>query len=168
MILRSLLGGCLGRRGKDDREILGISTTPTKESQIPSKFPEIIIKSQEAFASSQSSTTTVTTKRFNKALCVVSKSTYQIVNDIPYPTLESPKEIIIRTRAVGLNPIDWKSVDYNFCIPSYPWINGRELAGTVVQVGTDVEDFQVGDSVWASTTSRVSFRSLKNRDSNAP
>ncbi|RDW74810.1 hypothetical protein BP6252_05952 [Coleophoma cylindrospora] len=86
-----------------------------------------------------------------KALCVVSKHTYSIARDIPYPSIESPDEIIIKTRAVGLNPIDWKSVDYNFCMPSFPWIGGRELVGVVAQVGTNVKGFKVADRVWAST-----------------
>lgn len=61
-----------------------------------------------------------------------------------------PNEVIIRTKAVGLNPIDWKSVDYNFCMPSFPWIGGREVAGIVEEVGANVTDVKVGDRVWAS------------------
>lgn len=88
--------------------------------------------------------------RTTKALCVVAKHTYGIANDIPYPSIDTPDEVIIRTQAVGLNPIDWKSVDYNFCMPSFPWIGGREVAGVVEEVGANVKNVKVGDRVWAS------------------
>jgi NADPH:quinone reductase-like Zn-dependent oxidoreductase len=87
----------------------------------------------------------------NRALVVTRKGTYAIVDNILMPTLNSDDEIIIATRAVGLNPIDWKSVDYDFCLPSFPWITGRETAGVVEAVGTDVKDIKVGDRVWTST-----------------
>lgn len=85
-----------------------------------------------------------------KALMVVSKQTYGIAIDIPYPIIEHGGEVIVRSKAVGLNPIDWKTVDYNFCLPSFPWITGREVAGVVEAVGKDVMGVKVGDRVWSS------------------
>ncbi|KAI1614620.1 chaperonin 10-like protein [Exophiala viscosa] len=67
------------------------------------------------------------------------------------PIIEKDNEIMIRSRAVGLNHIDWKSVQYNICLPSFPWIMGREMAGVVEKVGSAVTDFKVGDHVWTST-----------------
>jgi NADPH:quinone reductase-like Zn-dependent oxidoreductase len=58
---------------------------------------------------------------------------------------------MIKPHAVGLNPIDWKSVSYNFCLPSFPWITGREAAGTVVNVHPSVTHIKEGDRVWTST-----------------
>ncbi|KAH8700225.1 chaperonin 10-like protein, partial [Talaromyces proteolyticus] len=87
----------------------------------------------------------------NRALVVSEKRTYKIVNDIPYPVLKSADEIIISNRAVGLNPIDWKSVEFNFCLPEFPWITGREVAGVVKAIGANVKELKVGDRVWAST-----------------
>jgi NADPH:quinone reductase-like Zn-dependent oxidoreductase len=81
---------------------------------------------------------------------VCGKHTYALVDDHPFPSLESDDEIVISTRAVGLNPIDWKSVDYNFCLPAFPWVTGREMAGIVEAVGSNVRDFKVGDRVWTS------------------
>ncbi|KAK3628489.1 hypothetical protein LTR56_003868 [Elasticomyces elasticus] len=86
-----------------------------------------------------------------RALCVVAKHTYELTSDIPYPSINTPDEIMIRTVSTSLNPIDYKSVDYNFCMPSFPWIGGREVAGTVEEVGSNVRDFKIGDRVWAST-----------------
>ncbi|KAK4908254.1 hypothetical protein LTR49_022809 [Elasticomyces elasticus] len=85
-----------------------------------------------------------------RALCVVAKHTYELTSDIPYPSINTPDEIMIRTVSTSLNPIDYKSVDYNFCMPSFPWIGGREVAGTVEEVGSNVRDFKIGDRVWAT------------------
>lgn len=60
-------------------------------------------------------------------------------------------EILIRTKAVGLNPIDWKTVDFKFCMPSLPWINGRECSGVVEEVGAAVQSVSKGQRVWTST-----------------
>lgn len=79
---------------------------------------------------------------------MAAKKTYDIVDEA-FP-IYGADEIVISTKAVGLNPIDWKSVDYNFCLPSFPWITGREMAGIVEEVGTNVSEFKVGDRVWTS------------------
>ncbi|EHL03149.1 putative protein TOXD [Glarea lozoyensis 74030] len=88
--------------------------------------------------------------RTNRAFVVASKGTYGFQDD-PFPEMEHDQEIIISNRATGLNPIDYKSVDYNFCLPSFPWITGREMAGVVEAVGSGVKDIKVGDHVWTST-----------------
>jgi NADPH:quinone reductase-like Zn-dependent oxidoreductase len=61
------------------------------------------------------------------------------------------KEVVISNHATGLNPIDYKSVDYNFGLPQFPWVTGREMAGKVEAAGPEVTDLKVGDHVWAST-----------------
>lgn len=86
-----------------------------------------------------------------KALLVVDQGIYELSDTYPVPQLDSPKEVIIATHTIGLNPIDWKSVAYNFCLPAFPWITGRELSGTVVAVGKSVRGLAVGDKVWTST-----------------
>lgn len=59
-----------------------------------------------------------------------------------------------------LDPIDWKSVDYSFCMPKLPWVNGREMAGIVEYVGSEVEHVQVGQRVWTSRLPGVGFLEL--------
>ncbi|CBQ73385.1 conserved hypothetical protein [Sporisorium reilianum SRZ2] len=73
----------------------------------------------------------------------------------PTPTPLSPDELLIRNDAVGLNPVDWKSVSYNFGIPAFPWILGRDIAGTVVRAPSDnAEGWRVGERVWTCADSR--------------
>jgi NADPH:quinone reductase-like Zn-dependent oxidoreductase len=81
---------------------------------------------------------------------VVAKGQYEINDLCPFPTMNSDTEVIIRAVSVGLNPIDWKSVDYGFCLPEFPWITGREMAGVIEQVGSAVTDLKVGQRVWTS------------------
>lgn len=54
--------------------------------------------------------------------------------------------------AIGLNPIDWKGPAYNFGIPALPWINGRDLAGEVIQVSDGCSRLRVGDIVLVPST----------------
>ncbi|KAL7623517.1 hypothetical protein AAE478_007200 [Parahypoxylon ruwenzoriense] len=88
--------------------------------------------------------------RVQKALVVARKGEYEIRHDFPVPIIEED-EIMIQGHYVGLNPIDWKSVDYNFCLPEFPWVTGREMSGVVAQVGSAVTNFKEGDYVWTST-----------------
>lgn len=34
---------------------------------------------------------------------------YQVVEDYAVPKLQSDDEVLVRTRTIGLNPIDWKA-----------------------------------------------------------
>lgn len=65
------------------------------------------------------------TRSFQKALLVVGKGKYELCNHYQMPVLQNDHEVMIRTQAVGLNPIDWKSVAYNFCLPQFPWVGSH-------------------------------------------
>lgn len=71
--------------------------------------------------------------------------------------------------AIGLNPVDWKAPyvhhttnttssatnprsAFNFGIPSLPWINGRDLAGVVVQALVKSPRLRAGDLVLVPST----------------
>ena len=57
-----------------------------------------------------------------RALVVASKGKYELRNDYPVPSV-GQGEVMIRICYVGLNPIDWKSVEYSFCLPDFPWVS---------------------------------------------
>lgn len=54
-----------------------------------------------------------------------------------------PHQILIRVKSVGLNPTDWKAFYANSAPKGV--ILGCDCAGDVVQVGSDVSHFKVGD-----------------------
>ena len=60
-----------------------------------------------------------------------------------------PGELLIKNRALGMNPVDFKMVDYGFAIENYPTILGCDLAGEVVEVGEGVTNFKAGQRVLA-------------------
>jgi len=57
-----------------------------------------------------------------RALLVTGKGKYQLSKAHPMPTTVGDTEVVIRNRAVGLNHIDWMSVEHNFCLPDFPWV----------------------------------------------
>ncbi|PSN62258.1 GroES-like protein [Corynespora cassiicola Philippines] len=58
---------------------------------------------------------------------------YELVNRHPLPSAQSDDELLVKVKAAGLNPIDWKSPDFGFGVPTLPFVSGRELVGTVVR-----------------------------------
>jgi len=58
---------------------------------------------------------------------------------------------LVKAAAVDVNPID--IYIRSGMIPAkltFPWILGRDLAGTIMETGPGVKRFKVGDRVWAS------------------
>ncbi len=65
-----------------------------------------------------------------------------------------PGEVLVRTAATSVNPIDWKmrsgEVKDRFPV-EFPGILGRDLSGIVLALGEGVTGFQIGDRVMAMT-----------------
>ncbi|KAK4141027.1 chaperonin 10-like protein [Dichotomopilus funicola] len=76
---------------------------------------------------------------------------YVLQDGYPVPASQHDREVLVRNRAIGLNPMDWKAPDFNFGIPVLPYISGRELAGEVVDPGQSSR-FQSGDKVIVIST----------------
>lgn len=57
------------------------------------------------------------------------------------------EEVVIRVVNAAVNPVDWKIQDYGLFIQSYPNILGTDVAGEIVQVGSQVERLKVGQRV---------------------
>src|SRR5690606_40261718 len=73
------------------------------------------------------------------------------VRDMPEPKV-SPASVLIEVRAAAVNPVDWKLMAGNLdaIMPvQFPVIPGWDVAGTVIAVGLDTPEFQVGDEVMA-------------------
>lgn len=74
--------------------------------------------------------------------------------DGPKPDVR-PGEVLVRVRAVGLNPPDWYLRDGYRALPpewrpdgDFPLILGTDVSGVVEATAADVTDFQVGDEVF--------------------
>lgn len=68
------------------------------------------------------------------------------------PTTLEPTEILIRLKAIAINPADCKMIDQGHRITSWPLVPGLDGAGIVEAVGTNVRDFRLEDRVLALFT----------------
>uniref|UniRef100_A0A0K0EK22 PKS_ER domain-containing protein n=1 Tax=Strongyloides stercoralis TaxID=6248 RepID=A0A0K0EK22_STRER len=82
------------------------------------------------------------------------------------PIIRKGNEILVKVKAATVNPIDvrmtegygdellskWKQVDERSCTSTsrLPLVAGRDLSGEVVEVGSQVTEFKVGDEVIAT------------------
>ncbi|MFJ8196865.1 NADP-dependent oxidoreductase [Streptomyces sp. NPDC096152] len=72
------------------------------------------------------------------------------LTDGPDPKV-APAEVLIRVKAAGVNPVDWKlAAGYLDPIMEvrFPLISGWDVAGVVERVGLDAGEFAVGDEVF--------------------
>ncbi|KAJ5766140.1 uncharacterized protein N7511_003756 [Penicillium nucicola] len=72
-----------------------------------------------------------------------------VVQEAPMYT-PGPNEILVKNKAVAVNPMDWKIQLYGPHLPfpsKYPFILGADLAGEVYEVGKDVTKFKKGDRI---------------------
>lgn len=71
------------------------------------------------------------------------------LQEVPDPEIQSETEILVRLNAAGVNPIDTKLRSRGTFYPDQmPAILGCDGAGIVEAVGSEVEQFQVGDAVY--------------------
>ncbi|KAM7189388.1 GroES-like protein [Rhypophila sp. PSN 637] len=94
-------------------------------------------------------------KLYNTAAWLTAeKASPLTISDAPFPEISAlqPDDIIIRAKAVAINPVDWKIQSNGnalFPIP-YPAILGADVAGEVIHVGEAVRNkFEVGQRVIA-------------------
>ncbi len=69
----------------------------------------------------------------------------------------SKGQVLIRTGAASVNPVDWKVREGRLKLFSgrkFPLVLGTELAGTVLTVGSHVDNFNPGDRVFAGLSHR--------------
>ncbi|MGW5330575.1 zinc-binding alcohol dehydrogenase family protein [Streptomyces sp. NPDC004014] len=76
---------------------------------------------------------------------------------VPQP---GPRDLLVRVEAIAVNPVDYK-VRQNNDPGGAPKVLGWDAAGTVVAVGDEVEEFEVGDDVfYAGAIDRPGTNSL--------
>lgn len=71
--------------------------------------------------------------------------------DVPMPKAES-HQVVVKEKATSINPIDWKLRE-GYLQEMMPWefpiILGWDVAGEIVEVGSEVTDWKIGDRVFA-------------------
>lgn len=75
----------------------------------------------------------------------------ELVDDRPVPKTP-PGYALVRVRAAGVNPVDWKVMAGGLDLiydSVFPIVPGWDVAGVIEQLGADVPGFQVGDEVLA-------------------
>jgi NADPH:quinone reductase-like Zn-dependent oxidoreductase len=67
--------------------------------------------------------------------------------EVPRPT-PIPTEVLVRARAAGVNPVDWKTRTRGGFVGEPPFTVGWDVAGVVEEVGYGVTTLSVGDRVF--------------------
>jgi hypothetical protein len=87
---------------------------------------------------------TTTNMSTQKAVVHVSENVAECKSDVPIPKLSADNWILVKTKAVALNPTDWK----NIAKATQPGaIAGCDYAGVVEEVGKSVTNYKVGDRI---------------------
>lgn len=89
---------------------------------------------------------------------------YGNINDVqideqPKPSL-TENVVLVKVHAASINPLDLRVLEGEFkaILPvPFPFILGNDFAGTVVEVGSKVSQFKVGDEVYAKTDLNGAF-----------
>jgi NADPH:quinone reductase-like Zn-dependent oxidoreductase len=88
-----------------------------------------------------------------KAIVVHEYGSPEVLKFEDYPDpVPGPGEALVRVAAASVNPIDDKrraGLTNDFYPIHFPGLIGIDMAGTVVKIGHAVEDFSVGDQVFA-------------------
>jgi len=89
------------------------------------------------------------------------------LEEVPNPSVRG-NEALVRVRAAGVNPFDWKFREGYFkdWIPAtFPLTLGVDFAGDIAQAGKDARDFKVGDKVFGFASGSYSeFATVPEKD----
>lgn len=72
------------------------------------------------------------------------------VREVPKPVI-APNQVLIRVRSCGVCRTDMHLHEGEF-LARYPYTNGHEFAGEIVEIGGQTHGFQIGDRVVADNT----------------
>ncbi|HWK49576.1 MAG TPA: NADP-dependent oxidoreductase [Steroidobacter sp.] len=71
------------------------------------------------------------------------------LDEVPRPEPERD-EVLVRIKAASVNPVDYKIRSGGFAKPEQlPMVLGQDMSGTIARCGTQVQDWETGDDVFA-------------------
>ena len=73
--------------------------------------------------------------------------------EVPRP-MPTANEVLVRVKAAGVNPVDWKIREGYMGNYPFPCLMGIDFSGTVEALGSQVENFRVGDDVFGRVASK--------------
>ncbi|MHA6802330.1 NADP-dependent oxidoreductase [Salinifilum ghardaiensis] len=72
----------------------------------------------------------------------------EVLQEVELPRPEpGPSEVLVRVRAAGVNPTDWKHRSSGLFLGEPPFVLGWDVSGVVEEVGLGVTLFEPGDEV---------------------
>src|SRR4051794_20804448 len=74
------------------------------------------------------------------------------VNTAEKPFATDPKDVVIRLKAIAINPADCKMIDQGQRVSSWPFVPGLDGSGVVEAVGDEVSTVAIRDEVLALFT----------------
>ncbi|KAJ5811963.1 hypothetical protein N7474_008264 [Penicillium riverlandense] len=72
-----------------------------------------------------------------------------VATSVPKPIIVEATEVMIRLKAIAINPADCKMIDQGHRVASWPLVAGLDGSGVVEAVGDRVKNFAIGDEVLA-------------------
>jgi NADPH:quinone reductase-like Zn-dependent oxidoreductase len=88
----------------------------------------------------------------NTEILVREKGSHLEVITTAKSTIIEPNEVMVRVKAIAINPADCKMIDQGHRVTSCPLVPGLDGAGVVEAVGAHVKNFALGDEVLAMFT----------------
>ncbi|MFS4474394.1 alcohol dehydrogenase catalytic domain-containing protein [Chryseobacterium sp. T20] len=81
-----------------------------------------------------------------KAIVVKENSNWKELQleEVSIPEIK-PNQVLVKIKAIGVNPIDWKAPEYNlfdFLQMKTPYIMGSDICGIIEKVGEEVKGFK--------------------------
>ncbi|KAK3646435.1 hypothetical protein LTR56_008533 [Elasticomyces elasticus] len=88
----------------------------------------------------------------NTAAWIKEKCGPFVIEEAPMPILKA-NEIVLRSRAVAINPVDAAMYKMGVILQQFPAIIGCDVAGTITAVGSSITRFKPGDRILACVDS---------------
>ena len=102
-----------------------------------------------------------------KAVFIKEKGSFDnvVIEEIAKPVIAAD-EILVKIKAAGVNPVDWKATMHGIFNP--PHILGTDIAGIIEATGKDIKNYKPGDEIigsleWAKQSAFAEYVATKEK-----